>query len=274
MRERFRRILETCEPYVVHSPHGGVGEIGSVPGLELDPALCFDPLRAGSASFLHALQRLDEMTFGPVGMPMPRWVFYDCAESPGGIFGFARRADAVPEWVRRALRLEPSYTGPVPLSMYVAIPMLEPGCWHTYTLCSLNEVAPGAGPANMRLLTEALGLQLFGIETVYGATQWRSPKLSVHTRFGPLELMTSWTPAHSDPATLTFRCPITDERIERALGPAPEAPAAERWIDCDAVDELRQVQREIEAGARYRVIGAPVVEGSSTRVPVSLEAAS
>ena len=68
-----------------------------------------------------------------------------------------------PVWVLRALQVPPQYEGPVPLSMYVAIPMIEPGSWHTYTLCSLNEVAPGSGPAGLTVLTEAAGVQMFGV---------------------------------------------------------------------------------------------------------------
>jgi len=272
VRDRFSRIFDSCQAYVVHSAYGAAAEPGSTPwGIDLSPELRFDPLRVSSSAFLNILSRLDALTFGPVGLSMPRWVFYDCAEMPGGIFGFARPAAAVPEWVRRALHVEEGYEGPVPLSMYVAIPMLEPGAWHTYTLCSLNEVAPGSAPAGLRLLTQAAGLHTFGIEAAVGATQWRSPKLSVHARFGPLDLLTAWTPAHSDPWTLTFRFPVDPDRIERALAPETVAPTRHdvRWVDCDDERELRSLQAEIEGGSRYQVVGGPVTDGSFTRVPIS-----
>lgn len=271
--ERYRRIFDTCRAYLVASAYGTAYAPERFPdGIEISPELRFDPTKLKSGPFLNILQRLDELTFGPVGMTMPRWVFYDCAEVPGGIFGFARPAIQLPDWVRRALHVDPDYDGMVPLSIYVAIPMLQPGAWHTYTLCSLNEVAPGSAPAGLRLLTEASGLQIFGIETAWGATQWRSPKLSVHTRFGPLDLVSAWTPAHSDPWTLTFRFPVTAERIQRALGPGePDFgvdPDAVRWIDCDDEHVLRNLQAEIEAKKRFQVVGAPVIEGSYTRVPI------
>jgi len=272
-RDRYRRILDTCQPYLVTSAYGSAAESGDLPfGLEIAPALRFDPLQLRSGPFLHMLQRLDELTFGPVGMTMPRWVFYDCAEVPGGIFGFARPAGEVPEWVRRALDVADDYDGPVPTSMYVAIPMLEPGCWHTYTLCSLNQVAPGSAPAGVNLLTEGVALSIFHIETAYGVTQWRSPKLGVHARFGPLELVTAWTPAHSDPNTLTFRFAVTAERIDRALmsDDPPLADHAEhvRWIDCDERDELRALQAQLEAGRRFLIADGPTITGSFTRVPI------
>ncbi|MCG8418123.1 MAG: hypothetical protein MJE77_09305 [Proteobacteria bacterium] len=273
IRERFRRILDTCQPYLVTSAYGSATESGALP-LDLDIAaeLCFDPHKVRSGPFLNILQRLDELTFGPVGMPMPRWVFYDCAEVPGGIFGFARPAAEVPLWVRYALEVPDDYDGYVPLSLYVAIPMLEPGSWHTYTLCSLNQVAPGAGPANLALLTQGVGLQVFSINNAYGTTQWRSPKLGDHARFGPLDLVTAWTPAHSDPTTLTFRIAVSQERIESALiadkpAPKPDEPAI-RWLDCDEQDQMRALQADLERGRRFQIVAGPVVIGAYTRVPI------
>ena len=271
--DRYRRIIESCQPYLVTSAYGTAAESGRLPfGLEIKPELYFDPHQVASGPFLHTLQRLDELTFGPVGMPMPRWVFYDCAEVPGGIFGFARPASEVPLWVRYALDVPDDYHGPVPLSLYVAIPMLEPGSWHTYTLCSLNEVAPGAGPANLALFTQAVGLQAFSIHRAYGTTQWRSYRLEDHARFGPLDLVTAWTPAHSDPTTLTFTIPGEQQRIQHALEGDPEQPAADdpsiRWIDCDEHDQLRALQVDIEAGRRFQIVAGPVIDGSYTRVPV------
>ncbi len=273
MRERFARILERCSPYLVASPLGAAAELRPLPfGLQVPDEHRFDPHVVSSGPFLGVLQRLDELTFGPVGMPMPKWVFYDCAEVPGGIFGFGLPTAEVPEWVRRALRVEADYDGLVPLSMLVTIPMLAPGAWHTYTLCSINEVAPGAAPAGLRLFTCAAGLAAVGTTTSYGATQWRSSKLYAQTRFGPLELLTAWTPAHSDPQTLTFRVDITPERIDRALSGAPIRPPAGagplRMIDCDDTAALRSLQTEIEAGASYLVTGPPVIDGSYTRVPI------
>ena len=270
VRDRFRRILDTCQPYLVTSTYSKASSPVLPPWIDIAPELHFDPMKLRSGPFLNILQRLDELTFGTVGMTMPRWVFYDCAEVPGGIFGFARPAADLSDWVRRALDVPADYDGMVPLSMYVAIPMLEPGAWHTYTLCSLNEVAPGSAPAGLRLLTEATGLQLFDIQVAWGATQWRSPKLASHTRFGPLDLVTAWTPAHSDPWTLTFHFPVSRERIDRALASGePDASGADiHWVDCDERAELELLQSQLESGRRFQVVGAPVIDGSYTRVPI------
>jgi hypothetical protein len=218
------------------------------------------------------LQKLDHVTFDPIGMKMPKWVFYDCAEVPGGIFGFARRAHELPEWARRALGADvDDYDGPIPLSMFVAIPMLEPDAWHTYSLSSLNEVAPGSAPAGLRILTKAIGLQLLDIKKAYGATQWRSPTLAIHARFGPLDLITAWTPAHSDPRTLTYSSPVSAQRIEQALSAGRiELPTESEitWLDCDDNEQLIALQEKLEAGRRFQIVGEPRVDGSYTLAPL------
>ena len=249
----------------------GAARRSYVPLLEksIDADLLFDPLRIKSAEFLNILQRLDDLTFGAKGLLMPRWVFYDCAEVPGGIFGFARPAAEVPEWTRRALNVDPTYEGMIPLSMYVGIPMLEPGAWLTYTLASLNAVAPGAGPAGLLLLTEVAGLDLFEIETCWGVSQWRSPKLEARLATGPLELITAWTPGHSDPHTLTYRFTVTQEKLEMALTERPPPlPDDVQWVDCDEEAELRALQSKLEEGRHFELVGIPVSDGSYTRAPV------
>ena len=66
--------------HVVVESEGGVvsfrqGEKGRLE----DP--CVDAVRL-------LLEQLDALTFGPEGMPMPLWVFYNASELPGGIVGF------------------------------------------------------------------------------------------------------------------------------------------------------------------------------------------
>jgi len=269
VKTRYRRILESCIPYFVSSPLGAVAHPDDAPlDLKIDEAHRYNPHLVKSGPFLHVLGRLDALTFGPVGMTMPKWVFYDCAEVPGGIFGFGKLAGSLPDWLLRALEVPPGYTGLVPLSMYVAIPMLDPGCWQTYTLCTINEVAPGAAPANLGVLTEAIGLSLFRVERAFGATQWRSPKLAVHSSFGPLKLLTAWTPAHSDPSTVTFSMEVNPSRIEQALMGYTSKEEATHRIDCDDPEALRELQRKLEAGAEIDLLAGPVSEASSTYAPI------
>jgi len=209
-------------------------------------------------------------------MSMPRWVFYDCAEMVGGLIGFGRQAAALPDWARAALGVDRGYAGLVPVSLFVLVPMLVPGAFLGYTLCSANQVAPGVAPAGLRLLTAALGLRVFPVRTLYATTQWRSPTLAIHARFAPLELLTAYTPAHTLCATLTFRFEASDDRIAAALAGESRTPASAatasptlRLLDADDEAQMREVQAEIEAGARFSIVGPPVREGAATLVPLA-----
>jgi hypothetical protein len=264
----YARVLKTCVPYLV-IPEAYRKTLSLRPfGVAIPRRNVFSPHDLRSAPFLHLLQRLDDLTYGPRGMKMPRWALYDCAEMVGGLFGFGRPARSLPPWVREALSLEEGYAGLVPLSLMILIPMRQPGAYLCYALSSVNQVAPGAAPAGLRLLTEALALQVFPVRTLYATTQWRSATLGIHARFGPLELLTAYTPAHTLPATLTFRLEVTSARLRAALRGRGRAVRAEA-VDADDERALRRLQREIEAGRRAAVVGPPRVEGATTWVPVA-----
>jgi hypothetical protein len=231
-----------------------------------------DPLRMESAAFLHLLSTLDRLTFGPTGMPMPKWVFFDGAELPGGIFGFGRPARDVLPSTRERFGVPPDYDGLVPFSMFIAIPMLEPGTWMGHNLASIHRTLPGQELAGLGSITKALGLKTFGARVLYGATQWSSPALHIHTKFGPLDLVTAYTPAHSKPETLTYRVAITDECLRAACGDPAFAlarPAATRVIDAEDHGTMRELQRELLDGARYQIVSAPRREAERVFVPLA-----
>ncbi len=264
-------IVERLEPFVVALPsHAARLELHPF-GLDIPADHVIDPTRMASAAFLHRLQTLDQLTFGPEGMPMPRWVFYDCAELPGAIFGFSMPARRLPAEVRRQLGTEDP-DALVPLSMYIAIPMKPPAVWFGHNLASLNPVFPDLGLAGLASITKAVGLAVFRCGTQFGATQWDSEALDIHTRFGPLELITAWTPAHSEAATLTYRFDITEQRLRHALGdPSAKLAYPEPELEVDQADEelMQRLQAEIEQGARYVVAGRPRRVSGHQRVPLA-----
>lgn len=272
LHTRNDRILHELTPFVVATPDHLERLDRSPFGLSIEDSGFIDPMRMDSERFLLLLQTLDQLTFGPEGMPMPRWVFYDCAEIPGAIFGFARRAETLPDSVREALGLRDDETGLVPFSMYIAIPVRPPDVWFGHNLASLNPTFPALGLGGLASITKALALKVFRCRTQIGATQWDSEALHIHSRFGPLDLLTAWTPAHSEPATLTYRFDVTDESLRYALGD-PEAslyypdPAFE--VDATDFDAMQRLQEKIEAGERFVVVGAPRRHGPALRVPVA-----
>lgn len=226
-----------------------------------------DPTHTRSATFLDILQRLDALTFGPTGMPMDKWVFYDCAELPGFIVGFAIEASAMTADERHRLKVPETYSGPVPLSMYIAIPMREAGSWFGHNLASLGRQLPGRRLSHLGTLTKVMALKTMRAEKNVGVTQWASPALHIHTKFGALELLTVWTPVHSFPASLTYAFPVDDVALRVAAGD-PTAPAsrltATRFHETDEAT-LIALQAELERGRRVALCGPPLLSDDGAR---------
>ncbi|WP_428265356.1 hypothetical protein [Haliangium sp.] len=272
LRTRNDAVLTEMAPFVVALPQHAAMLDTRPFGLEIAAGHVFDPTRMSSERFLRRLQTLDRLTFGPAGMPMPRWVFYNCAELPGAIFGFGRPAESLPASVREALELSPDEAGLVPFSMYIAIPVEPPHTWVGHNLASLNPVFPNLGMKGLASITKALGLKVFRCRTQLGATQWSSQALHIHVRFGPLALRTAWTPAHSEPNTLTYLVHLDDEALRHACGD-PSAtlayPAPTLEIAADDHGAMQELQRRVEAGERFAVVGPPRRHGQIARVPIA-----
>lgn len=280
MLSQYAQILDQLEPFLI-AGDGIAQDLDLCPaGIAIAAANIFHPQHRRHAAFLDMLQLVDRLTFGPFGMEMPSWVFYDCAVMPGAVFGLGVRAHRLEEWARAAMKVPDDYEGLVPVSQFIAIPMLAgfaghdrpaPGTWLLYTLESLNQVSPGMAPAGTLKLTCALGLRVFPIETLYGISQWRSPKLEEYADLGPLELVTAYTPAHSLPRTLSFRLQLREVHLTSLLvSPRvhPEAPVPNALLDVDDVDALKKLQRELEAGRRVFIVGHPMTHGPHVLVPL------
>lgn len=230
-----------------------------------------DPRHQRHATFFELLQRLDALTFGPEGMPMDKWVFYNCAELPGFIYGFGLEHDRLTPKERELMRVPADYVGPVPFSMYIAIPMREPGAWFGHNLASLNRTFPDRNLAHLGTITKAVAMKAYRVERFFGATQWSSNALYIHTKFGPLELHTAWTPAHSIPETLTYAFSVTDDVLRAAAGdPSVKLarPAADLWLDADNKAGMQRLQAEIEAGARLVLAGPPSMQAGHRVHPI------
>lgn len=262
-------ILRDYGTFVVATPRN-LPHLDDRPfGIPLDWHI--NPLSMASEEFLNLLQRLDALTFGPEGMPMDKWVFYDCAELPGFIYGFAMPASELTAHERELFGASPSYDGPVPISMYIAIPMYEEGTWFGHNLASLNRTFPDRGLHHLGSITKAIAMRAFKVERFVGATQWESKALYIHTKFGPLDLETTYTPAHSISETLTYAHTVTEECLRAAAGDPSvtmERPSPDLFLDAHDVESMIALQREIQDGARFVLCGAPAIEGASVVHPI------
>ena len=269
----FRRAFEECTPYLLATKQ-------NLPLLELAPlgislnkkGYILDPQLRHNEGFLHLVQQLDHLTFGPLEMTLPKWVSYDAGIMPSGIFGFCTKVEHLEEWVSRALSVPKNYTGQVPLTQLIAIPTPETGAWYLHTISSLNQVCMGAAaPANLMILTLCLAVRVFRMKRLYGASQWRSSRLNMYVGLGPLEIITAYTYNHSVRKTVTWCLDIQRPLVEAALindGASTVALPATHMIDVDDVDSLKRMQSEIEQGVKYHIVGRPTTRGSIVQVPV------
>ena len=262
---RNPKLLDEFTPYLVATPFN-LPSLNLAPfGVPVPPENIIDPLRLESEVFLRLLHRLDGLTFGPEGMPMPRWVFFDCSELPGAIYGLARPAATLWPKARELFKVPPDYDGLVPVSMYVAIPMYRPGIWFGHNLSSLAPVFERAAVTDVDLrglgsLTKGLALKCFGVQEFWGATQWLSKALYIHAKFGALDLQTAYTPAHSEHETLTYGFRVTDDGLRASMGDPGiilNRPQPTFWLEGHDVSGMQALQDRIEAGERYVIPDAP-----------------
>jgi hypothetical protein len=214
----------------------------------------FDPHLLASEPFVALAHRLAEAVHATRGLP--KWAIYHCLQVPGVVVGLALPAAAAPLDVRTTLDVPHGYDGLVPVSMVAAVPTVEAGTWHVYGLGALN------GPAGRTL---ELAVTALGIRQVVGSVTWESPDLAAHLTLGPLEIITAWTPAHTDPATLTYRVEIGRTRPSSVNA---ERASATRRITCGHEAELRDLQAALESGARYQLVGAPFARQGRTSIAV------
>jgi hypothetical protein len=208
---------------------------------------------------VNGLHYLDATTFGDQDMMMPRWVLFDCGEFPGVVYGFGRRAATLSRRLRRHYRVEDHDDAFVPLSMWVAIRCAEEGAWFGHNLSSANLMLDDdAQLPGLATLTKALGVRVTRAAKQYGATQWDSESVALHLRFGEMNLLSAYTPAHTHAETLSYRIDVDEARLKDALAAGfrrPDLPA-DRVFDANDTAALRALHDDIEAGQRWQLVRA------------------
>lgn len=265
--EVYRRALRICRPYVVapkvHWPWLDLAPLGFV----VQDSLKIDPTRLSSQRFLTWIERLDAQTFGPQAMAMERWIFYDCAEWPSALFGFAARPSEVSPGLRERFEVGLQEKVWVPLSLHVAIPTVTPGEFFEH---NVGSVGGEAGLKGLGTFTKAVGCAVVRAKTLVGAAQWKGQALHMHGRFGPLELLTAFTPAHSYSKTLTYRHDASVETLSRVIsGAASPSVTPTHHVRVDDAG-LMGLQRRIEKGTQCTLAGPLVERPKGLFAPVHL----
>jgi len=198
-------------PYVFVRPENRIPDSGKrhkIDWFKTEPIIK-NPLYMHEVDFADQILRLESRAFQATNMPMPRWVFYDCAVMPGFVAGYAMHRSVAPASVLEILQPK-AETEWLPISLFIIIPTMSAKEWVAHNLCSINSLIPKEEHVyGLGFLTKAFGLWYANVEVLCGITQWGSPAVRLHTHYGDFEVLTAYTPVHSYPRTLTYRM-VTD----------------------------------------------------------------
>jgi hypothetical protein len=269
--ERLRWMSDdNVRPYVFVRPENRIDKPGQLhESLDWFPhdVLYKNPLEMKEVGFADRIMTLESKAFGPSGMAMPRWVFYDCAIVPGFVAGFAHRTSALPDPVRRALEVD-SQDEWTPLSLFIIIPTMSgKGEWVAHNLCSVNSLLAKEDQFyGIGFLSKAFGLWYANVLTCIGMTQWTSPSVRLHSHFGDFEVLTAYTPVHSYSRTLTYRVRVDINawssffnKLPRSTFLSHHRPAGFE-VDPTSESSLIAFQERLERGeGRYFLDGTETV---------------
>lgn len=242
-------------PYVFVRPENHINFPGSRHKLEWFkdlPIVYKNPLDLTSQEFAEQIYDIEAKAFGPSNMAMPRWVFYDCAIVPGFVAGFAIKTEKLPEALKAQIRWDQKseYT---PLSLFIIIPSMAKGEWIAHNLCSVNSLLKKQDRFySLGFLTKAFGLWYANVETCVGMTQWSSPARKLHSLYGAMEILATYTPIHSHAETLTYRLRVNTNSWVQFFTKEPDLEFLEKYrpsglsIDPKCKQSLITLQHRIE----------------------------
>lgn len=265
---RYNEILNFVEPYLLGNPKVFDNYSLNVFGKEFNSDSLMSCLSTKNYEFFKLVHKLDSLTFGHQGMGMDKWVFFDCSAMPAGIFGFAIPRKLVPDKLLRIFEVPDDYQGLVPITMYMAIPTSDRGRWFGHNLSSLSKFLD-QDVRGIGLLTKAFACQVFQIEWCYGATQWGSPALEIHTQLSDMKLKASYLPAHTHQNSLCYVSDYSLENLERALnGERRVSEDYDFLIESADLVAQKDLQEKIEAGSEFSICARPIHQDEKIFYPI------
>jgi hypothetical protein len=214
-----------------------------------------NPLAMENVGFADQILNLESKAFQKSGMPMPRWVFYDCAVVPGFVCGYAQRTASISKSIVDTLGVDTREEW-TPLSLFIIIPTLRRGEWVVHNLCSINSLVEEKDRLYaLGYLSKAFGIWYANVEILCGMTQWNSPALRLHSHYGQFEILTAYTPVHSYAQTFTYRSRIRFDNWPMFFLEDQELQLAKQTkskpvfvIDRNSEASMKELQTLIEKG--------------------------
>ncbi len=247
-------------PYVLVRPENrtrDIKKLAPVPSFAEKEFLEINPLKMSSSSFVNVIMDIEGRAFEKSSMPMPGWVFFDCAVMPGVITGFAHRKSSLPQAVLDVIQAPIDDLEWIPLSLYIAIPTRAEE-WVAHNLTSINSHLKKENKFyGLGFMSKAFGLWYADIKRLCGMTQWGSPALKLHSHFGDFEMVTAYTPNHSHANTVTYRSHVRHELWPLFFSKQLEADFEHRFkptkdhINPLDVSDMKRIQGLIEKGESF-----------------------
>lgn len=271
---------EDIRPYVYvraenHIPNPG--QRHSLSWFQEQQPVYKNPLSLSDLEFAEQIYFLEESAFGPANLAMPRWVFYDCAVIPGFVAGFAHRSSTLPPSLKKILRKSALELDWTPLSLFIIIPTMARGEWAAHNLCSVNSLlVPKEQFYGLGFLSKAFGLWYANVETCVGMTQWASPARKLHSHYGPMEILTSYTPVHSHAETLTYRLRVNVNSWMQFFTREPDLAFLESYrpsgmtVDPKDKNSLLLLQKKLEDGEGPYFLSAAQIASQSLTEPLAI----
>ena len=243
-------------PYVYVREENHIPQPGTQHKLDWFPwePLFIDPLNIDEQEFAEQIYHLENSAFGASAMPIPRWVFYDCAVMPGFVAGFAMKTKHLPESFKKVLRTSDQYEW-TPISLFIIIPTMKKGEWVAHNLCAVNSLVQEKDRFyGLGFLSKAFGLWYANVETCCGMTQWGNAALKLHSHYGHLQILTSYTPVHSHAETITYRSEVNVDCWEAFFTKEEDYAFLEKYgpsglmIDPNSKSSMIELQTRIQKG--------------------------
>jgi hypothetical protein len=153
---------------------------------------------------LVALYRESNALAFPGELSLPGWVLSDLYLLPGAIGLLTCEARVLDVPTRRRLGLKPDDRAIA--AAYLGAPTIHPGTFIGVSLLSLvPKVLAGAW-------VKALTLRMMGATRLRGVAQWQNPSVRVHTRMGPMRVVSSVPGTHEFKAkSFVYESDLSDE---------------------------------------------------------------
>lgn len=242
---------ELARDFFARHPEVKLAALGSQANrgsLDLTPAGCPATFYAAEQhpTLVERYRDANALAF-PGDLTLPGWVLSDLYLLPGaiGLLVCPGRFLEVP--TRKRLNLQPDDVAIA--AAYYAAPTVEPGTFIGVSLLSLvPKILAGAW-------VKALTLKIMRAERLRGVAQWASPAVRVHTRMGPLRVVSSVPGTHEFRAkSFVYESDLTDAAAwTGAMARRPAGPFSEKIPATDA-ERLATLCARAEAGERIFVV--------------------